>query len=56
MAIGCDMTGGASGGGWVVGNAVHSVVSYGYGDQPNVIYGPYQSTEARALFDAAAAR
>ena len=30
MGIGCDMTGGSSGGGWVVGNDVLSVNSYGY--------------------------
>jgi hypothetical protein len=56
MGIGCDMTGGASGGGWVVGTNVLSVTSYAYGDQPGVIYGPYQGPDAQALFQAASAR
>jgi hypothetical protein len=53
MAIGCDMTGGSSGGGWVVGNDVLSVNSYGYSNQPNVMYGPYQSAVAQQLYSAA---
>jgi hypothetical protein len=53
MAIGCDMTGGSSGGGWVVGNDVLSVNSYGYSNQPNVMYGPYQGTVAQQLYTAA---
>jgi hypothetical protein len=54
MAIGCDMTGGSSGGGWVVGNSVLSVNSYGYRTQPNVMYGPYQGTVAQQLYTSAA--
>lgn len=53
MGIGCDMTGGSSGGGWVVGNNVLSVNSYGYSNQPNVMYGPYQGTVAQQLYSAA---
>ena len=56
MAIGCNMTGGSSGGGWEAGGSVHSVTSYGYADQPGVIYGPYQGADARALYNTAAAR
>lgn len=51
MQIRCDMTGGSSGGGWVVGGAVASVISYGYGDDPNSLYGPYQGTAAQSLYN-----
>jgi hypothetical protein len=50
MGIGCDMTGGSSGGGWVVGNQVLSVNSYRYGNLRNVIFGPYQGTVAQGLY------
>jgi hypothetical protein len=53
MGIGCDMTGGSSGGGWVVGNNVLSVNSYGYSNQPNVMYGPYQGSVAQQLYTSA---
>jgi hypothetical protein len=54
MGIGCDMTGGSSGGGWVVGNSVLSVNSYGYSNQPSVMYGPYQGSVAQQLYTSAA--
>ena len=54
MGIGCDMTGGSSGGGWVVGNTVLSVNSYGYTTEPNVMYGPYQDSVAQNLYTTAA--
>jgi hypothetical protein len=54
MGIGCDMTGGSSGGGWVVGNTVLSVTSYGYSNQPNVLYGPYQDAVAQQMYASAA--
>jgi hypothetical protein len=54
MGIGCDMTGGSSGGGWVVGSSVYSVNSYGYNNQPDVMYGPYQGSVAQSLYNAAA--
>jgi V8-like Glu-specific endopeptidase len=53
MAIGCDMTGGSSGGGWLVGNNILSVNSYGYSNEPNVMYGPYQGTVAQQLYTSA---
>lgn len=52
-AIGCDMTGGASGGGWVAGGSVLSVNSYMYCDADGCeerIYGPYQDGTAEALY------
>ena len=53
MGIGCDMTGGSSGGGWIVGASVYSVNSYGYDNQPDVMYGPYQGSVAQSLYNAA---
>jgi hypothetical protein len=54
IRISCDMTGGSSGGGWVIRRGdrryVASVTSYGYSSQPNSLYGPYQGTVARQLY------
>jgi hypothetical protein len=55
MGIGCNMTGGSSGGGWIVGDSVYSVNSYGYSNQPNVMYGPYLGSVAQSVYNAAAA-
>jgi hypothetical protein len=55
MGIGCDMTGGSSGGGWIVGSNLYSVNSYGYSNQPNVMYGPYMDSVAQSLYTEAAA-
>src|SRR3954468_9262169 len=54
MGIGCDMTGGSSGGGWIVGNNLYSENSYGYNNQPNVMYGPYLGNVAQSVYTAAA--
>ncbi|MBV9951379.1 MAG: peptidase [Acidimicrobiia bacterium] len=57
MKINCNMTGGSSGGGWVVGlNAqgvghVESVNSYGYTNDSQHEYGPYQGNEALNLYN-----
>lgn len=56
MGIGCDMTGGSSGGGWIDDSGrVASVNSYGYSTLKNVMFGPYQGTVAQTLFNTAAA-
>ena len=52
MRIDCDMTGGSSGGGWVVGGNVHSVNSYKYTFDPNSMYGPYHGQGAADLYNA----
>lgn len=49
--VGCDMTGGSSGGPWLANyatdetgdnvNQINGNTSYGYSDQPNVLYSPY---------------
>jgi hypothetical protein len=52
MGIGCDMTGGSSGGGWInSGGAVASVNSYIYYSLKNVMHGPYQGTVAQSLYN-----
>ena len=51
MGVFCDMTGGSSGGGWVTSSgAVASVVSYGYSNLKNVLFGPHLETEAQQLY------
>lgn len=51
IGITCDMTAGSSGGGWL-DNKGHlvSVTSYGYLDQPGVLYGPYFGSAIRAFY------
>jgi hypothetical protein len=52
MGIGCDMTGGSDGVGWILENKyVASVNSYRYDDEPEVMYGPYHGDEAVALYE-----
>lgn len=55
MAIRCDMTGGASGGGWVApGGVLLSVTSYGYyPTDPLTLYGPYLGNAAKAVYEEA---
>ena len=51
IKIACDMTGGASGGGWIArGKSLVSVTSYYYASQPGFLYGPYFSSTAKALY------
>jgi hypothetical protein len=54
MGIDCDMTGGSSGGGWIVGSSLESVNSYGYSTLPNVMFGPYQGSVSQSLYTQAA--
>lgn len=51
IRIMCDMTGGSSGGGWRLEGGVGSNVSYGYGSQPDRLFGPYLGAEAQALLN-----
>jgi hypothetical protein len=60
IGIGCDMTGGASGGGWILrfgfgGGWVNSVNSYKYitPAEPLAMYGPYHGNDALSLFNSA---
>ena len=51
MEIACDMTGGSSGGGWVIEDRfVNSVTSYGYEFDPAHLYGPYLGTVAEQVY------
>ncbi len=54
MGIGCDMTGGSSGGGWVIaGGYVASVNSFTYPTLPTELhhlYGPYFGAVAKGLY------
>jgi V8-like Glu-specific endopeptidase len=50
-SIGCDMTGGSSGGGWIIdGQYLNGVNSYGYNDEPDTMYGPYFGSAAWRLY------
>lgn len=54
LAIDCDMTGGSSGGGWVIdGSRVSSVTSYSYAGDVFHVYGPYQGDVAQELYQEA---
>lgn len=58
MGKGCDVTGGASGGGWLTswsqgGGYLQSVHSYKYWHQPEAVYGPYHGIGAWNLYWAA---
>jgi hypothetical protein len=51
ISIACDMTAGSSGGGWLDGSGrLVSVTSYGYAEQPNVLYGPYFGDAVAAFY------
>ncbi len=51
LAAECDVTGGASGGGWTIGKGIlNSVTSYGYADDPATDFGPYFGKEVGRLF------
>lgn len=55
LALECDVTGGASGGGWVIsGNRIDGVTSNGYSDDPLTTYGPYFGKAVRRLYERAA--
>jgi V8-like Glu-specific endopeptidase len=56
LAVDCDVTGGASGGGWTIsgGKILNSVTNYGYGDDPDTDFGAYFGVEVARLFHRAA--
>jgi hypothetical protein len=57
-ALGCDQTGGTSGGPWIerlgTSNYLNGVNSYKYGTQPLALFGPYFSSNAQNVRCAAA--
>ncbi|HWJ43512.1 MAG TPA: hypothetical protein VNR67_08770 [Solirubrobacterales bacterium] len=51
LAASCGVTGGASGGGWLIhGDTLNGVTSYGYFDQRSPDYGPYFGKEVARLY------
>lgn len=55
LALSCDVTGGASGGGWTIhGNVLNGVTNYGYGDDRRTDFGSYFGGTVRALYKQAA--
>jgi hypothetical protein len=55
QAVSCQLTGGASGGGWTIGgNTLNSVTDYGYFDEGSPAFGPYFGKEVARLFGRAA--
>lgn len=55
LALACEVTGGASGGGWTIdGNVLNGVTNYGYGDDPTTDFGSYFGGAVRELYAQAA--
>ncbi|HMJ72012.1 MAG TPA: hypothetical protein VK471_01470 [Solirubrobacterales bacterium] len=54
LALTCEVTGGASGGGWTIhGNVLNGVTNYGYGDDPTTDFGSYFGGAVRDLYQQA---
>jgi V8-like Glu-specific endopeptidase len=55
LAVDCPVTGGASGGGWLIeGNTINSVTDYGYPEDPKTDYGAYFGDAVHDLYQRAA--
>jgi hypothetical protein len=51
LAVHCQVTGGASGGGWTVrGNVLNGVTDYGYPEDPQTDFGAYFGPEVKRLY------
>jgi V8-like Glu-specific endopeptidase len=51
LAVSCNVTGGASGGGWTIdGNVLDGVTDYGYPEDPLTDFGSYFGTEVGRLY------
>jgi hypothetical protein len=51
LAVDCDVTGGASGGGWTIrGDVLNGVTNYGYRDDPATDFGAYFGKEVGRLY------
>ena len=51
LAVDCDVTGGASGGGWTIeGDILNGVTDYGYGDDAATDFGAYFGKEVGRLY------
>jgi hypothetical protein len=58
QAITCDMTGGSSGGPWLVSGSstINSLNSFGYNGLRNKMFGPYFGSEIQSAYSSAATR
>src|SRR5262249_13918018 len=55
LAVDCEVTGGASGGGWTIaGNLLNGVTDYGYLDDPATDFGAYFGRQLRKMYGTAA--
>jgi V8-like Glu-specific endopeptidase len=55
LAVNCDVTGGASGGGWTIdGKTLNGVTDYGYSDEGSPDFGAYFGNEVARLYGRAA--
>jgi hypothetical protein len=55
LGLTCEVTGGASGGGWTIdGNVLDGVTDYGYGDAPTTTFGAYFGGAVKDLYRRAA--
>jgi hypothetical protein len=55
LAVHCDVTGGASGGGWIIdGRTLNGVTDYGYFDETSPDFGSYFGKEVARLYGRAA--
>jgi hypothetical protein len=51
LGVPCQVTGGASGGGWTIdGNVLNGVTDYGYPEDPQTAFGAYFGTEVQRLY------
>lgn len=59
QGVTCDMTGGSSGGPWLLGNGSRgtqqSVNSFGYDSEPDKMYGPYWGSAIQGSYNSASA-
>jgi V8-like Glu-specific endopeptidase len=56
LAVQCDVTAGASGGGWLIGgNTLNGITTNGYEEDPTTDFGPYFGSAVGKLFREAAA-
>jgi V8-like Glu-specific endopeptidase len=56
LAVQCDVTGGASGGGWLIAdNVLNGITTNGYEDDPTTDFGPYFGSAVGKLYREAAA-
>ncbi len=55
LAVDCEVTGGASGGGWTIqGNVLNGVTDYGYSDDATTDFGAYFGREVAKMYGRAA--